>query len=319
VTAGTLLDSGCSFASPCESTRSGLPHLRRANYAQRCGVGAIGGLKPKGQASWNAVIGAAEVVSGVSLILWTTGMLHARAQKGQISRRVSTADQADQAPAKFDVAAQPGVCAPCGEPGVSYWDPAGLARNIDEATFRQYRKAELKHGRVCMLAVTGLLAQHSWRFNLLYPYRAEAGPYDFEGVPSGLAAVGENPASGFLGLFVLAAGLIELRSSDDGKEPGDFGDPLKFAANFDVDDPTQWRNFERTQWQNAELNNGRLAMIGFLGAAAAEYATDLDAVDQWVRAGAAYKRTVALFQFGIKGTLGIQGIQGPVPPLPEFF
>jgi len=314
VTAGTLLDSGCSFASPCESTRSGLPHLRRGHYAQRCGVGAIGGLKPKGQASWNAVIGAAEVVSGVSLILWTTGMLHARAQKGQISRRVSTADQADQAPAKFDVAAQPGVCAPCGEPGVSYWDPAGLARNIDEATFRQYRKAELKHGRVCMLAVTGLLAQHSWRFNLLYPYRAEAGPYDFEGVPSGLAAVGENPASGFLGLFVLAAGLIELRTSDDGREPGDFGDPLKFAdyygLNFDVDD--------RTQWQNFELNHGRLAMIGFLGAAIAEYATDLDAVDQWVRAGAAYERTVVLLQLGTQGALA-EGTQGAVPPLREFF
>merc|ERR1711897_96141 len=92
-----------------------------------------------------------------------------------------------EAPAKFDVAAQAGVCAPYGEPGVSYWDPAGLATGIDEATFRQYRKAELKHGRVCMLAVSGLIAQHTWRIDFLYPY--EAGPYDFSGVPSNLGAM----------------------------------------------------------------------------------------------------------------------------------
>merc|ERR1740123_1504286 len=72
--------------------------------------------------------------------------------------------QTTAAAGNFDISMQNGVCAPCGELGVSYWDPAGLASDIDADTFRQYRKAELKHGRICMLGVLGLVAQHTWRF-----------------------------------------------------------------------------------------------------------------------------------------------------------
>lgn len=36
-----------------------------------------------------------------------------------------------------------GVLKPTG-----FWDPLGLAKDIDEATFEKYRTAELKHGRV---------------------------------------------------------------------------------------------------------------------------------------------------------------------------
>merc|ERR1712060_880012 len=154
------------------------------------------------------------------------------------------------------------------------------------------------------LAVSGLIAQHTWRVDFLYPY--EAGPYDFTNVPSNLGAMGTN-ASGFIGLFALVAGLVELRASDDGRDPGDFGDPLKFRAtyglNFDGPD-------DKAQWQNFELNHGRLAMIGFLGCAFAEYATGLDAVDQWARAGSAFSRTFAILSPG--------GVR-PVPSLDAFF
>jgi len=40
-----------------------------------------------------------------------------------------------------------------------FFDPAGLSKGKDEATLRQWRDAELKHGRVCMLASVGLLTQ----------------------------------------------------------------------------------------------------------------------------------------------------------------
>ena len=43
-----------------------------------------------------------------------------------------------------------GVQAPAG-----YFDPLGLAANIDQETFDQYREAEIKHGRVAQLAVIG--------------------------------------------------------------------------------------------------------------------------------------------------------------------
>ena len=55
--------------------------------------------------------------------------------------------------------AEPGVIAPTG-----FWDPFGLANDIDEETFTKYRTAELKHGRVSMLAVTGLIAAQYARF-----------------------------------------------------------------------------------------------------------------------------------------------------------
>jgi hypothetical protein len=41
----------------------------------------------------------------------------------------------------------PGQLAPTG-----FFDPLGLSKNIDESELRKWREAELKHGRVAMLA-----------------------------------------------------------------------------------------------------------------------------------------------------------------------
>jgi hypothetical protein len=47
-----------------------------------------------------------------------------------------------------------GASAPVGE-----WDPAGLSKGKDAETMAWYRAAEIKHGRVCMLAAVGILVQ----------------------------------------------------------------------------------------------------------------------------------------------------------------
>ena len=47
-----------------------------------------------------------------------------------------------------------GVLAPVG-----FFDPLGLSKDKDEDTLRMYREAEIKHGRVCMLATAGILTQ----------------------------------------------------------------------------------------------------------------------------------------------------------------
>merc|ERR1712214_33282 len=41
------------------------------------------------------------------------------------------------------------------------WDPLGLSTVGDEETFRWFQAAELKHGRVAMLATTGYIVQGS--------------------------------------------------------------------------------------------------------------------------------------------------------------
>ena len=45
------------------------------------------------------------------------------------------------------------------QPPVGFFDPFGLSSEADEATLGWYRHAELKHGRVAMLAFVGLTVQ----------------------------------------------------------------------------------------------------------------------------------------------------------------
>jgi len=188
----------------------------------------------------------------------------------------------------FYLSSQPGVCEPYGIPGVSIWDPLGLSSSKEK--FRIFRQAEIKHGRVSMLANVGLVAQHEWRFNFDYPYTGGLSP----DIPSGFQAINAPEASSYFGALVIIAGIHEFCFKDDDKEPGNFGDPGNFGnAWFAGGLPdAQLANFRTT-----EINNGRLAMFGVIGSLLAENATGLDAVNQWKYAGVAWQRTVELTWF----------------------
>jgi hypothetical protein len=174
---------------------------------------------------------------------------------------------------------------------VSYWDPAGLAETIEEGTVRQYRTAELKHGRVAMMAVLGFIVQHNTRFDLVYPYDSSiATESNLNLVPSGASAMWTYPASGFFGILVLVSGLHEVIFTDKDRDPGDFGDPFKFAEFYGLD----WSTDDKKQYQTYELNHGRLAMSGAIGTLLAEYVTGLDGVQQWENFGRGVERTFAL-------------------------
>jgi len=147
-------------------------------------------------------------------------------------------------------------------PPLMYWDPCGLT--TDEATFRKYRTAEIKHARVAMMASIGLLIQHSNRFVWVDP-----------NVPSGVRSL-QDPAAaqGFAVLFLLV-GFWELSfwTEDESKAPGDFGDPAGWALwapglQYDA------------ELRNRELNNGRFAMFAVIGILVSEANTGLDAVEQ---------------------------------------
>merc|ERR1712217_713382 len=180
--------------------------------------------------------------------------------------------------ARFDVTKEVGVCAPFGEPGKYVWDPMGETVDMDEDKFRWYRQAEIKHGRVAMIAIAGLLNQGLWRFGAVELASYEGGlglaPNDFDSIPNGFAALGSDAAP-YLGLVVILAGILELRMSDDGREPGNFGDPagiLLASGGVGAYDDS---------WRNMEINNGRLAMFGIIGALTAEYVSGLDTYGQW--------------------------------------
>merc|ERR1719162_2536703 len=129
----------------------------------------------------------------------------------------------------FDASSQLGAMAPLG-----FFDPLGFS-NGDESNFRNLRAAEIKHGRVAMMAAVGAVAQHYVKFP------------GFENVPAGLGAVTSPPGTyGFAALF-LVAGALELgvwtESSD--KEPGNFGDPAGLGQYSE-------------DMRNKEINNGRM-------------------------------------------------------------
>jgi len=156
--------------------------------------------------------------------------------------------------------------------GVSRWDPCGFASGERASKFDTYRACELKHGRVAMIAVVGMVVQHYWRLPSL---GFNDGSADLGSVPSGLGAISAFPSAPAFGALVLVAGIFELRMSDEGRAPGDFGDPLGWRANVagTIEDEALLKTYE--------LEHGRLAMFGAIGTLAAEQVTGYDAVEQW--------------------------------------
>jgi len=141
------------------------------------------------------------------------------------------------------------------------WDPLGLADNMDEGNLNLVRAAELKHGRVAMLATVG------WAWT--------ATGAHFEGMLSTsqkisfadvcalgpIAGAAKVPGAG-IWQMIAAIGCLEVFWEN--KYPatecaGDFGVPRM------TQDPEKLKEL-----QLMELKNGRLAMIGIISFACAE-------------------------------------------------
>jgi light-harvesting complex I chlorophyll a/b binding protein 1 len=147
----------------------------------------------------------------------------------------------------------PGVTNPLG-----FWDPLGFTQSGEIAA---YRRAELKHGRVCMVASLGLLV--SEKFHPIFD-AWDDGPW----VSAVASHFSETAFRNFWPAFwIMAAGheLATTFSDYEGKEVFDYGfDPLGLKP----DDAEKLYEL-----QTKELNNGRLAMIGAAGIIAQELAT----------------------------------------------
>lgn len=190
-----------------------------------------------------------------------------QARASAVACRVATvadeapaAAEAEAPPPPFDPSKQLGVTAPLG-----FFDPAGFCKVGDEEGFRRLRVAEIKHGRVAMMAAVGAVVQPVLQFP------------GFDKVPKGIGAVLSPPGTyGFAALFLLSGALELLLWKDDSSKSvdsiGDYGNPLQLG----VGDPLG----EGEDMRNRELNNGRAAMFAALGIIVAELATGKDALQQ---------------------------------------
>merc|ERR1712071_467236 len=147
-------------------------------------------------------------------------------------------------------------------PGDVGFDPFGFGGDSKES-LTYMREAEIKHGRLAMLAVVG------WPIAELFDKSIAAAL----GLPSALTSTGESPSllNGGLDkidpeywiIVLCVAGLAELGSNTALKEnenkyiPGDCGfDPLNLF-------PTDKK--EQFEMQTKEIKHGRVAMMAILG------------------------------------------------------
>jgi len=146
------------------------------------------------------------------------------------------------------------------------FDPWGLTRDTTPEKMAWYRAAELKHGRVAMLAALGQI------FVYFHHPMFDEGDKPFKA----LATVAtERPiAVAQILFFIFAAeALGQFNQVKDGAAPGDLGfDPL----NLKPSDPETW---EKVQLR--ELKNGRLAMLASAGQLYTEQLTGNGVLEAW--------------------------------------
>ncbi|CAE7399259.1 FCPE [Symbiodinium natans] len=143
---------------------------------------------------------------------------------------------------------------------MKYFDPLGMAKDDDSDDFRRRRMAEVKNGRVAMLACMGYIAPEYFRLpGLCSPSKGLA----FADIPNGIQALYKMPAEGWaqIAIFIGFLELFPMRQEKD-RMPGDFPgfSKLGFVGGSAPADPSaNQRSLE------AEINNGRLAMVAITG------------------------------------------------------
>merc|ERR1712190_305142 len=148
-----------------------------------------------------------------------------------------------------------GVQAPVG-----YWDPVGLSKDGDAEAFMRRRVTEIKHGRVSMFACLGYIVPEYVKWP---GYCSPSKGLAFTDIPNGLSALSKVPGAGWVQIF-LFCGLVEkgLFAYDPSRAPGDYENGGVLGV---PNGSTLPAGETKTRKLNAEIANGRLAMMAIIG------------------------------------------------------
>merc|ERR1719157_237449 len=157
-----------------------------------------------------------------------------------------------------------GAVAPLG-----VYDPLGWLDGEPEA-FERRRAVERKHGRVSMAAMVGIIVHNN---HIVFDgYISPTENVKFSDIPVGVDGIRAIPTAGLLQILFFFA-LVELAWMPASKYDGDYGVGW-FGDN--IKNPE-----EKARKLNVELNNGRAAMLGIMGAMTAEVTTGQTMYEQY--------------------------------------
>ncbi|CAE8593138.1 unnamed protein product [Polarella glacialis] len=166
-------------------------------------------------------------------------------------------------------------------PGDSGFDPAGLAKDLE--TFTSMREAEIKHARLAMLATVGWPIAELKSKGLAEAWGMRDDLLPNGQVPSVLngGLFDDAPIPISLGVFFLLAAIIDVKKAP-GSQPGFYGfDPLNLKGFRLPFWPFVGALPKGRQWMgDAELKNGRLAMVAITAFAFQEFVTKVPVVQE---------------------------------------
>mmetsp|Transcript_39530 Transcript_39530/g.77219 ORF Transcript_39530/g.77219 Transcript_39530/m.77219 type:complete len:256 (+) Transcript_39530:206-973(+) len=195
------------------------------------------------------------------------------------------------------------ILAEAQNPVVKFFDPINLSEQDfwdqgEEASIGFIRQAEIKHGRVAMMAFSGFCVQSNWH----WPWAMTTAGDPFPSTDLSPEAQWDAIPEAAKWQIILLAGAFEvwdetvgLREGEGshymrGGRPGDYPSFSRFREDvhfvFDLYDPfgfSKKMSEEKKERRLAmEINNGRLAMIGIFGFLAADKVPgSVPLLEQW--------------------------------------
>jgi len=149
------------------------------------------------------------------------------------------------------------------------YDPLGWMTTEPES-FERRRAVERKHGRIAMMATVGIIVHNN---HMVFDgYISPSNDLKFSDIPTGINGLFAIPTAGIWQIVALC-GFIELTWWPASQYDGDYG--VGFFGN-DILDPE-----EKARKLNAELNNGRAAMMGVIGNMVGEEITGQTMYEQY--------------------------------------